>query len=53
MIINQATMAGIYKTFSTIFNQALGTAESMADLVPCAAPLRAAVWTINGSATSP
>lgn len=28
MIINQATMAGIYRTFSTIFNQALDTAKS-------------------------
>ena len=33
MIINQANMAGIYRTFSTIFNQALDTAESMINLI--------------------
>ena len=38
MIINQAALQGIYKTFSTIFNQALSTAESMVDLIAMRAP---------------
>lgn len=38
MIINQATMAGIYRTFSVIFNQALGVAAAMAELVAMRAP---------------
>ncbi len=38
MIINQATLVGLYKTFSTIFNQALATAESMIDLVAMRSP---------------
>ncbi len=38
MIINQAAMAGIYRAFSVIFNQALGVAESMAQLVAMRAP---------------
>lgn len=38
MIVNQAAMSGIYKTFSTIFNQALSTAESMVDLVAMRTP---------------
>lgn len=38
MIINQASMTGIYKTFSTIFNQALSVAVSMADLVAMRSP---------------
>lgn len=38
MIINQAALQGIYKTFSTIFNQALGQAESMAQLVAMTVP---------------
>jgi len=38
MIINQAALQGIYKTFSVIFNQALETAESMIELVAMRAP---------------
>jgi len=38
MIINQAAMAGIYKTFSTIFNQALEAAASQVDLVAMRVP---------------
>lgn len=38
MLINQAALAGIYKTFSVIFNQAFGAAPSMADLVAMRAP---------------
>ena len=38
MIVNQANMAGIYKTFNTVFNQALGTAESMVDLIAMRTP---------------
>lgn len=38
MIINQAALSGIYRTFSTIFNQAFGTAESMIDLVAMRVP---------------
>jgi phage major head subunit gpT-like protein len=33
MIINQANLAGIYKSFSTIFNQAFDGAKSMWDVV--------------------
>lgn len=38
MIINQASLQGIYTTFSVIFNQALGAAKSMADLVAMTVP---------------
>jgi len=38
MIINQAALAGIYKSFSTIFNQAFDTAKSMWDLVAMRVP---------------
>lgn len=38
MIINQASMNGIYRTFSTIFNAALAMAASMADLVAMRTP---------------
>lgn len=38
MIINQANLAGIYKSFSTIFNQALDVAKSMYGLVAMEAP---------------
>ena len=38
MIINQAAMSGIYKTFSTVFNQALGTVESMVELIAMRSP---------------
>ena len=38
MIINQAALSGIYKTFSTIFNQALEIAKSQVDLVAMRVP---------------
>lgn len=38
MIINQANLEGIYRTFSVIFNQALDTAESMYNLVAMTVP---------------
>lgn len=38
MIINQAALGGINRTFSVIFNQALDQAESMVDLVAMRAP---------------
>ncbi len=38
MIINQANLQGIYKSFSTIFNQALDTAKAMWDLVAMPTP---------------
>lgn len=38
MIINQANLSGIYKTFSTIFNQALDMAPSLWPLVAMEAP---------------
>jgi phage major head subunit gpT-like protein len=38
MIVNQANLAGIYRTFSTIFNQAFGVAESMVDLIAMRVP---------------
>ena len=38
MIVTQANLAGIYKTFSTIFNQAFDTAEAMWQLVAMEAP---------------
>ena len=38
MIINQANLQGIYKSFSTIFNQALDTAKAMWDLVAMQTP---------------
>lgn len=38
MIINQANLNGIYKSFSTIFNQALDAASSMYDLVAMTVP---------------
>jgi len=38
MIINQANLAGIYKTFSTIFNQAFDSAPSQWPLVAMEAP---------------
>ncbi|MEN6375332.1 MAG: Mu-like prophage major head subunit gpT family protein [Smithella sp.] len=38
MIINQANLAGIYRTYSTIFNQALDQAESMVNLIAMRTP---------------
>lgn len=38
MIVNQAALAGIYRTFSVIFNQALEAAQSMCDLVAMRVP---------------
>lgn len=38
MIINQAALSGIYKAFSTIFNQALEAAKSQVDLVAMRVP---------------
>jgi len=38
MIVNQANLAGIYKSFSTIFNQAFDLAPSQADLVAMQVP---------------
>lgn len=38
MIINQAALSGIYKTFSTIFNQALEIAKSQVDLIAMRVP---------------
>lgn len=38
MIVNQANLQGIYKTFSTIFNQAFQAAPSQADLVAMRVP---------------
>jgi len=38
MIINQASLSGIYKSFSTIFNQAFDQAESMWPLVAMEVP---------------
>ncbi|NLT24762.1 MAG: hypothetical protein GXX82_17090 [Syntrophorhabdus sp.] len=38
MIINQAALSGIYKTFSTIFNQALEVAKSQVELVAMRVP---------------
>lgn len=38
MIINQANLNGIYKSFSTIFNQAFDAAESMYDVVAMTVP---------------
>lgn len=38
MIINQAALSGIYKAFSTIFNQALEIAKSQVDLVAMRVP---------------
>lgn len=38
MIINQANLAGIYKTFSTIFNQAFDSAPSQWPIVAMEAP---------------
>ncbi len=38
MIINQAALAGIYKSFSTIFNKAFGTAETMHKLISMIVP---------------
>jgi len=38
MIINQAALSGIYKAFSTIFNQALEAAASQVDLVAMRVP---------------
>ena len=41
MIINQANLNGIYKSFSTIFNQAFDSAKSMYDLVAMRVPTTA------------
>lgn len=38
MMINQANLEGIYKSFSTIFNQAFDTAKAMWDLVAMQVP---------------
>lgn len=38
MIINQANLAGIYKTFSTIFNQAFDAAQAMWNIVAMETP---------------
>jgi phage major head subunit gpT-like protein len=38
MIINQANMTGIYKTFSTVFNEALAMVDSMWPLVAMPVP---------------
>jgi phage major head subunit gpT-like protein len=38
MIINQANMQGVYKTFSTIFNQAFDSVQAMYDLVAMTVP---------------
>lgn len=38
MIINQAALSGIYKTFSTIFKEALAAAASQVDLVAMRVP---------------
>lgn len=38
MIIGQAVLSGIYKTFSTIFNQALEAAQSQVELVAMRVP---------------
>ncbi len=38
IIVNQAALAGIYKSFSTIFNQALDTAPSQVDLIAMRGP---------------
>jgi phage major head subunit gpT-like protein len=38
MIINQANLTGIYKSFSTIFNQAFDAAPSQRDLVAMSVP---------------
>jgi len=38
MIINQASLTGIYKSFSTIFNQAFDAAPSQKDLVAMTVP---------------
>jgi phage major head subunit gpT-like protein len=38
MIINQANLQGIYRTYNTIFNQALETAKSMWELVAMLVP---------------
>ena len=38
MIINQSALAGIYKSFNTIFNQAFEGAASMWDLIAMLAP---------------
>ena len=38
MIINQANLSGIYKSFSTIFNQAFDVAPSQRDLVSMTVP---------------
>ncbi len=38
MIISQAALSGIYKTFSTIFNQALEVAKSQVELVAMRVP---------------
>lgn len=38
MIINQANLAGIYKSFSTIFNQAFDATPSQVDLIAMRAP---------------
>ena len=38
MIVNQAALSGIYKSFSTVFNQAFEGAPSMWDLIAMLAP---------------
>jgi len=38
MIINQAALAGIYKSFNTVFNQAFQAAPSQVDLIAMRAP---------------
>jgi phage major head subunit gpT-like protein len=38
MIVNQAALSGIYKSFSTVFNQAFDAAPSQVDLIAMRAP---------------